>query len=82
MWSKQENEILKRNIDDYLKTNNIASAEEVIFELSKEERKDFYRTIGIEKVNIKLSFLKRFCCCSTWHHKATVCCLQKGATSL
>ena len=55
MWSKQENEILKRNIDDYLKTNNIASAEEVIFELSKEERKDFYRTIGIEKVNIKLS---------------------------
>ncbi|XP_065830067.1 cyclin-D-binding Myb-like transcription factor 1 [Oscarella lobularis] len=46
MWSKQENEILKRNIDDYLKTNNIASAEEVIFELSKEERKDFYRTIA------------------------------------
>ena len=49
MWSKQENEIFKRNIDEYLKTNNIASAEEVILELSKEERNDFYKKIGIEK---------------------------------
>ena len=46
MWSKAENEILRVNIAEYLKTNNIATAEEVIFELSKEERKDFYRTIG------------------------------------
>ena len=54
MWSKQENTILQRNIEEYLTTNNIASAEEV-FKLSEEKRKDFYRTIGIEKVNIKLS---------------------------
>jgi hypothetical protein len=46
MWSKTENEVLRRNIDEYLKTNNISTAEEVIFELSKEERKDFYRTIA------------------------------------
>jgi hypothetical protein len=53
MWSKTENEVLRRNIDEYLKTNNISTAEEVIFELSKEERKDFYRTIGLTSVNNK-----------------------------
>lgn len=62
MWSKTENEILRRNIEDYLKTNNIATAEEVIFELSKEERKDFYRTIGL-LVNKKYCFVcKLFPC--------------------
>ena len=52
--SKQENDIFKRNIEEYLKTNNIASVE-VILDRPKEERSAFYRAIGIEKVNIKLS---------------------------
>ena len=56
MWSKTENEVLRRNIEEYLKTNNISTAEEVIFELSKEERKDFYRTIGLVLANDKPSF--------------------------
>ena len=52
--SKQENDIFKRNIEEYLKTNNIASVE-VILDRPKKERSAFYRAIGIEKVNIKLS---------------------------
>ncbi|XP_065831931.1 uncharacterized protein [Oscarella lobularis] len=48
--SKQENDIFKRNIEEYLKTNNIASVE-VILDRPKEERSAFYRAIarGITK---------------------------------
>ncbi|OCT87245.1 cyclin-D-binding Myb-like transcription factor 1 [Xenopus laevis] len=46
MWSKEEIEILMSNIDRYLKTHDIKDAAEIIFEMSKDERKDFYRTIA------------------------------------
>ncbi|KAM4747269.1 cyclin-D-binding Myb-like transcription factor 1 [Rhinophrynus dorsalis] len=46
MWSKEEIEILMNNIDRYLKTHGIKDATEIIFEMSKDERKDFYRTIA------------------------------------
>uniref|UniRef100_A0A8C4NCY5 Cyclin-D-binding Myb-like transcription factor 1 n=1 Tax=Eptatretus burgeri TaxID=7764 RepID=A0A8C4NCY5_EPTBU len=46
MWSKEETEILKANIDNFLKSNNIRDATEVIFETPKDERKDFYRSIA------------------------------------
>ncbi|XP_053572479.1 cyclin-D-binding Myb-like transcription factor 1 [Bombina bombina] len=46
MWSKEEIAILMNNIDRYLKTHGIKDATEIIFEMSKDERKDFYRTIA------------------------------------
>ncbi|KAG8439991.1 hypothetical protein GDO86_005966, partial [Hymenochirus boettgeri] len=46
MWSKEEIAILMNNIERYLKTRGIKDATEVIFEMSKDERKDFYRTIA------------------------------------
>eukprot|EP00079_Xenopus_tropicalis_P023324 XP_012815653.1 PREDICTED: cyclin-D-binding Myb-like transcription factor 1 [Xenopus tropicalis] len=46
MWSKEEIAILMSNIDRYLKTHGIKDAAEIIFEMSKDERKDFYRTIA------------------------------------
>ncbi|CAH2275653.1 cyclin-D-binding Myb-like transcription factor 1 [Pelobates cultripes] len=46
MWSKEEIAILMNNIDQYLKTHGIKDATEIIFEMSKDERKDFYRTIA------------------------------------
>ncbi|KAM4678637.1 cyclin-D-binding Myb-like transcription factor 1 [Discoglossus pictus] len=46
MWSKEEIAILMSNIERYLKTHGIKDATEIIFEMSKDERKDFYRTIA------------------------------------
>ncbi|XP_030072849.1 cyclin-D-binding Myb-like transcription factor 1 isoform X2 [Microcaecilia unicolor] len=46
MWSKEEIDILMSNIEQYLKARGIKDATEIIFEMSKDERKDFYRTIA------------------------------------
>ncbi|XP_051544064.1 cyclin-D-binding Myb-like transcription factor 1 [Myxocyprinus asiaticus] len=46
MWSKEEIDILMSNIDNYLKNRGIQDPAEIIFEMSKEERKDFYRSIA------------------------------------
>uniref|UniRef100_A0AAR2KUC8 Cyclin-D-binding Myb-like transcription factor 1 n=1 Tax=Pygocentrus nattereri TaxID=42514 RepID=A0AAR2KUC8_PYGNA len=46
MWSKEEIDILMNNIDSYLKNRGIQDPTEIIFEMSKEERKDFYRSIA------------------------------------
>ncbi|XP_044279285.1 cyclin-D-binding Myb-like transcription factor 1 isoform X3 [Varanus komodoensis] len=46
MWSKEEIDILMSNIERYLKAHGIKDATEIIFEMSKDERKDFYRTIA------------------------------------
>ncbi|XP_073727857.1 cyclin-D-binding Myb-like transcription factor 1 isoform X2 [Misgurnus anguillicaudatus] len=46
MWSKEEIDILMSNIDQYLKNRGIQDPAEIIFEMPKEERKDFYRSIA------------------------------------
>ncbi|XP_038073975.1 cyclin-D-binding Myb-like transcription factor 1 [Patiria miniata] len=46
MWSKEEVDILERNIEEYLKIRKLGDAVSVIFQMSKEERKDFYRFIA------------------------------------
>ncbi|KAK2488636.1 hypothetical protein MC885_008001 [Smutsia gigantea] len=46
MWSKEEIDILMNNIERYLKARGIKDATEIIFEMSKDERKDFYRTVA------------------------------------
>ncbi|KAK3579058.1 hypothetical protein CHS0354_029918 [Potamilus streckersoni] len=45
-WSKEEVEILQANIMKYCSDSNISDPTEIIFEMSKDERKDFYRTIA------------------------------------
>ncbi|TRY56008.1 hypothetical protein DNTS_026867 [Danionella cerebrum] len=46
MWSKEEIDLLMSNIENYLKSRGIQDPTEIIFEMSKEERKDFYRSIA------------------------------------
>ncbi|GFR59312.1 cyclin-D-binding Myb-like transcription factor 1, partial [Elysia marginata] len=46
-WTKEEVEILEENINSYCKEHNIKDPADVIFERSKEERKDFYRTVAL-----------------------------------
>ncbi|KAM7309215.1 cyclin-D-binding Myb-like transcription factor 1 isoform X1 [Ixodes scapularis] len=46
MFSKEETEILEENIQKYCEARNISSPATVIFSMTKEERKDFYRTIA------------------------------------
>lgn len=46
MWSKEENDQLKENILEYCKVNNIPDPNIIIFEMTKDDRKDFYRTIA------------------------------------
>ncbi|XP_077090882.1 cyclin-D-binding Myb-like transcription factor 1 [Siphateles boraxobius] len=46
MWSKEEIDLLMSNIEHYLKNRGIQDPAEIIFEMSKEERKDFYRSIA------------------------------------
>ncbi|KAM8883140.1 cyclin-D-binding Myb-like transcription factor 1 isoform 1-T1 [Synchiropus picturatus] len=46
MWSKEEINILMSNIDKYVKGRGIDDPAEIIFEMSKEERKDFYRSVA------------------------------------
>ncbi|KAJ8302226.1 hypothetical protein KUTeg_021213 [Tegillarca granosa] len=45
-WTKDEIEILMTNINNYCKEHNINDPTEIIFEMSKDERKDFYRTVA------------------------------------
>lgn len=45
-WSKDEVDLLHANIHKYCQENNILTPHEVIFEMSKDERKDFYRTVA------------------------------------
>ncbi|TNN51395.1 Cyclin-D-binding Myb-like transcription factor 1 [Liparis tanakae] len=47
MWSKEEIDLLMSNIDQYVKGRGIADPAEIIFEMSKEERKDFYRSVAL-----------------------------------
>ncbi|XP_072234012.1 cyclin-D-binding Myb-like transcription factor 1 [Leuresthes tenuis] len=47
MWSKEEIDILMSNIDRYVKGRGIQDPAEIIFEMSKEERKDFYRSVAL-----------------------------------
>ncbi|XP_005089919.1 cyclin-D-binding Myb-like transcription factor 1 [Aplysia californica] len=46
-WTKEEVDVLETNINNYCKEHNIKDPAEVIFEMSKDERKDFYRTIAL-----------------------------------
>nr|XP_022299297.1 cyclin-D-binding Myb-like transcription factor 1 [Crassostrea virginica] len=45
-WTSEEVEILQSNITNYCKEHNIADPTEIIFEMSKDERKNFYRTVA------------------------------------
>ncbi|XP_037552054.1 cyclin-D-binding Myb-like transcription factor 1 [Nematolebias whitei] len=47
MWSKEEIDILMSNIDRYVKGRGIQDPAEIIFEMSKEDRKDFYRSVAL-----------------------------------
>ncbi|KAG7231975.1 hypothetical protein INR49_010043 [Caranx melampygus] len=47
MWSKEEIDILMSNIERYVKERGIEDPAEIIFEMSKEERKDFYRSVAL-----------------------------------
>uniref|UniRef100_A0A667ZJ78 Cyclin-D-binding Myb-like transcription factor 1 n=1 Tax=Myripristis murdjan TaxID=586833 RepID=A0A667ZJ78_9TELE len=46
MWSKEEIDILMNNIERYVKGRGMEDPAEIIFEMSKEERKDFYRSVA------------------------------------
>ncbi|XP_034019138.1 cyclin-D-binding Myb-like transcription factor 1 isoform X2 [Thalassophryne amazonica] len=46
MWSKEEVDILINNIKRYVKGRGIEDPAEIIFEMSKEDRKDFYRSVA------------------------------------
>lgn len=46
MWSKEEIDVLMNNIDHYVKGRGIENPAEIIFDMSKEERKDFYRSVA------------------------------------
>lgn len=46
MWSRDEVELLESNISKYCAENNIVEPAAVIFEMSKDERKDFYRMVA------------------------------------
>ncbi|XP_071083299.1 cyclin-D-binding Myb-like transcription factor 1 [Haliotis cracherodii] len=45
-WTKDETDLLMENIDSYCKERGIKDPTEIIFEMTKDERKDFYRTIA------------------------------------
>ncbi|XP_077981730.1 cyclin-D-binding Myb-like transcription factor 1 [Glandiceps talaboti] len=46
MWSKDEVAVLQANIDEYVKARNLRDAQEIIFDMTKDERKDFYRSVA------------------------------------
>ncbi|XP_049528536.1 cyclin-D-binding Myb-like transcription factor 1 isoform X2 [Dermacentor silvarum] len=46
MFSKEETEILQSNIQKYCEERGISNPATVIFSMTKEERKDFYRTVA------------------------------------
>ncbi|KAL4226547.1 Cyclin-D-binding Myb-like transcription factor 1 [Mactra antiquata] len=45
-WTKDEVDLLQENIAEYCKMHNINDPTEVIFEMTKDDRKQFYRTIA------------------------------------
>ncbi|XP_069142183.1 cyclin-D-binding Myb-like transcription factor 1 isoform X2 [Argopecten irradians] len=45
-WTKEEIDILQCNIDAYCRERGISEPTEIIFGMSKDERKDFYRTVA------------------------------------
>ncbi|XP_025107813.1 cyclin-D-binding Myb-like transcription factor 1 isoform X2 [Pomacea canaliculata] len=45
-WTQEEIDLLQNNITQYCKDENISDPREIIFEMTKDERKDFYRTIA------------------------------------
>ncbi|XP_061839539.1 cyclin-D-binding Myb-like transcription factor 1 isoform X1 [Nerophis lumbriciformis] len=47
MWSKEEIDVLMSNIKQYVKSRGMEDPAEIIFEMSKEERKDFYRSVAL-----------------------------------
>ncbi|XP_057710648.1 cyclin-D-binding Myb-like transcription factor 1 isoform X2 [Corythoichthys intestinalis] len=47
MWSKEEIDILMSNIEQYVKSRGVEDPAEIVFEMSKEERKDFYRSVAV-----------------------------------
>ncbi|XP_037098666.1 cyclin-D-binding Myb-like transcription factor 1 isoform X2 [Syngnathus acus] len=47
MWSKEEIDLLISNIEQYVKGRGIDDPAEIIFDMSKEERKDFYRSVAL-----------------------------------
>ncbi|XP_076813869.1 uncharacterized protein LOC143460298 [Clavelina lepadiformis] len=46
MWSTEETEILKQNIQNYCVGRGVKDPTDIIFNASKEERKDFYPTVS------------------------------------
>lgn len=46
MWSKDEIEVLENNIRHYCEKHNITDPATIIFEMTKDERKDFYRSVA------------------------------------
>ncbi|XP_078484904.1 uncharacterized protein LOC100184910 isoform X2 [Ciona intestinalis] len=46
MWSKAEVQVLEQNIERYCQERRIKNPEEIIFESSKDDRKDFYPYIA------------------------------------
>ncbi|XP_067932899.1 cyclin-D-binding Myb-like transcription factor 1 [Watersipora subatra] len=45
-WTTEENEVLKRNIAFYCQEKNISNPNSIIFDMTKDMRKDFYRFIA------------------------------------
>ncbi|OWF41981.1 cyclin-D-binding Myb-like transcription factor 1 isoform X2 [Mizuhopecten yessoensis] len=45
-WTKEEIDVLQCNIDAYCRERGISDPTEIIFGMSKDERKDFYRTVA------------------------------------
>ncbi|KAF6031804.1 DMTF1 [Bugula neritina] len=45
-WTAEENELLKHNINLYCEEKNIDDPNSIIFEMTKDRRKDFYRAIA------------------------------------
>lgn len=46
MWSKEETELLQKNIEDYCSQRGLSDPASVIFHMSKEERSGFYRDVA------------------------------------
>eukprot|EP00057_Strongylocentrotus_purpuratus_P022388 XP_011676862.1 PREDICTED: cyclin-D-binding Myb-like transcription factor 1 isoform X2 [Strongylocentrotus purpuratus] len=46
MWSSDEVELLERNIEEYVRDHKLGDASEVIFNNSKDNRKNFYRNVS------------------------------------
>ncbi|XP_014674135.1 PREDICTED: cyclin-D-binding Myb-like transcription factor 1 [Priapulus caudatus] len=45
-WAKEEISILQENIEQYCQSLGVSDPAEIIFDMSKDERKDFYRTVA------------------------------------